>query len=263
MKKLENEYRQLMQNETPDLWERISAGIDAKIAEQKEEQQEEAQVESSEEQQEAHIEEQQPVKNKRQGVLLWKKYSLPLVACIAAVLCLPLMLTGFLRMAGGGSKSESAAADMAAPEAVYTTTTEAEDAPAEAYCEEAVMEESVIEEAETEEVVTEEAETEDANAGNTEMDGAASLETEKMAQDNEETIVLTVKDISQEITDMKDTEESLKAGTIYYMTTEEQGDCTVFVPKNQIFEPDSQPTLKILVKPGNGEYDYLFIEITE
>ena len=33
MKKLENEYRQLMQNEVPDLWSRIEAGIDAKIAE--------------------------------------------------------------------------------------------------------------------------------------------------------------------------------------------------------------------------------------
>ena len=32
MKKLENEYRQLMQRETPDLWSRIEAGIDAKIA---------------------------------------------------------------------------------------------------------------------------------------------------------------------------------------------------------------------------------------
>ena len=32
MNKLENEYKQLMQSETPDLWSRIEAGIDAKIA---------------------------------------------------------------------------------------------------------------------------------------------------------------------------------------------------------------------------------------
>ena len=32
MNKLENEYKQLMQSETPDLWSRIEAGIDAGLA---------------------------------------------------------------------------------------------------------------------------------------------------------------------------------------------------------------------------------------
>ena len=280
MKKLENEYRQLMQSETPDLWSRIEAGIDAKIAAGVVEEDSEEQIEEqadTEESKEDNVETvvefagQKAAGKRKAGKNFWKKYSLPLVACIAAVMCVPLVLTGFIRMASGGSKSaesamDTAAADMAAPEANYSTTTEA-DAPAE-YYEEVVMEESVEEEAAVTESTTAETledcfdaemvETESAPAD----EESAAYEEEKQMADNEESIVLTVINLSREIDDLAEAAAREK-GTIYYVTTEEEGDCTVFVPADCMMEPAPYPDFKILVKPGNEEYDYFYVGMAE
>lgn len=279
--RLEDEYRQLMQNETPDLWERISAGIDAKIAENNV-----AKDEVTNETEEiagvvVNMEAEQPVKIKKQGANFWKKYSLPLVACIAAILCVPLMVTGFLRMASGGAKSESAAADMAVPEEFYSTTTEAEDALAEEYFyEAAVEEEAVAEEAPaeaTESVMDEEttegssvndiedavtdlmAEDAEAETETTESQPAAETETLDLEKEKEE-LTLTVITFSTE-EDVFDEERA--KGTIYYLTTEEEGECTVFVPSDSAFIIDLNQQLKIVVEQGNNEYDYVFVKMAE
>jgi len=129
--RLEDEYRQLMQNETPDLWERISAGIDAKIA-----------ADGERKKTAENVEIGQQVKSKNRVITFVKKYSLPLVACIAAILCVPLMLTGFLRMAGG-AKSETAAADMVVTESGSMIA----EAPAEQYFEECTNDDDLLDQA--------------------------------------------------------------------------------------------------------------------
>lgn len=249
MKKLENEYRQLMQNETPDLWSRIEAGIDAKIAEDA--------IKNV-----VEFTEKKSVHKEKVGVNLWKKYSLPLVACIAAIICVPLLLTGFIRMASGGN-TESAmltemaadtAADCAAPEETTSVTMDSADEPTAAvvtegaYDEELLMEDSVAET--TEEELTE------------------SVAQSEVAEDNKQSVedlagakqVLTVTQISQST---EESGENREKGTVYYLTTEEAGECTLFVPADAQFEFDMEIQLKIQVEPGNEEYDFVFVEIVE
>ena len=226
MNKFENEYRQLMQNETPDLWSRIEAGIDAKIAAG-------AEVQS--------LTETKTIleTDKKKKQFSWKKYSLPLVACIAALLFVPLMLTGFLRMAGGGRKwaeTENAAADCAAPEEMISTTSDEAEMPAEEYlyfsenADEAVCDGASVEMAETESAPMEDAM----------ITGEA---------------VLTVTEILSEADALE--------GTIYNLFTIEEGECSVFVPLELSMVMDLSGETKILVSPGNGEYDYILVSSVE
>lgn len=284
--RLEDEYRQLMQNETPDLWERISAGIDAKIAADKRAE-DEVEVDNETEKTAGVVvsmNAEHPVKIKKQGVNFWKKYSLPLVACIAAILCVPLMVTGFLRMAGGGSKSETAEADMAVAEESYFTTTEAEDAPAEEYFEEAVMEEAAAEEAPAE--APESAMDEEATDGtmdNLAQDTAENFMGEKAETETESNAMQESAESEQELLDLEKEKEELTQiltvitfsaeegvldeerakGSIYYLTTVEQGECTVFVPSDLAFVIELNQQLIIVVEEGNDDYDYVFVKVVE
>ena len=52
-------------------------------------------------------------------------------------------------------------------------------------------------------------------------------------------------------------------GTIYYLMTEEEGECSVFAPSESAFVIDLDQQLKILVSPGNDDYDYVFVEIAD
>ena len=80
--RLENEYRQLMQNETPDLWKRIEEGIENTIQEQPEDSTENR------------------IKNKAGR----KKYIIPIAACVAACICIPAVVTGVFRPLTGISR---------------------------------------------------------------------------------------------------------------------------------------------------------------
>ena len=292
--RLEDEYRQLMQNETPDLWERISAGIDAKIAAGTEvdadacvEVTKNTPAEMTENSTGivTDFETQASAKNKIRSANVWKKYSLPLAACIAAVLCVPLMLTGILRMASGGSKStESAAADMAVAEEFYSTTTEAEDASSEEYFYEAAVEEEAAAEeapAEAPESVMDEETTEGA-IGNLTQDTAETLGEEIEETETEINESQTASGAEQEILDLEKEKEEQQVltvitlsaeegllgeerakGSIYYLTTEEEGECTVFVPSELAFVIELGQQIKIAVEQGNDEYDYVFVKMAE
>jgi len=274
--RLEDEYRQLMQNETPDLWERISAGIDAKIA-----------ADGERKKTAENVEIGQQVKSKNRVITFVKKYSLPLVACIAAILCVPLMLTGFLRMAGG-AKSETAAADMVVTESGSMIA----EAPAEQYFEEVAAEEAVFEEVALEEAAEEEAVIEEVMeeapaeeaSDNVAMMSDSKADTEKFA--TTESAVKESNDLSGNCREDQNTEnfiqgaskiltvisfsaqegvlnEGNEKGTIYYLMTEEEGECSVFAPSESAFVIDLDQQLKILVSPGNDDYDYVFVEIAD
>lgn len=254
MKKLENEYRQLMQNEVPDLWSRIEAGVDAKIAEN------------------GKIEE-----NKKRKVINWKKYSLPLVACIAAILCVPLLLTGVLRMTYGG-KAESAemeadcavadyaAADCAAPEETISVTTDT--------CAAVVTDEVCDEEVddayeENFEMTSDDsvamAESQLMEEPESMLDGTTtSGATDEYKQNKEEVSellqILTVINISKE---QDETASGHKEGMIYYLDTEEVGECTIYVPVDVEFVTDMDVQLKIQVEASGEDYDFVFVGIAE
>lgn len=254
MKKLENEYRQLMQSETPDLWSRIEAGIDAKIAEEKSAEKKPL--------------EEKPVRKEKTGVKIWKRYSLPLAACIAAIICVPLLLTGFIRMASGGkattteSAADYAAADCAAPEETTSVTMDCADEPAAAI----VTEESCDEEIDDAFVEMESASVENEE---TMLDGAVTeTTTESATEDSKQSAedlaglkqILTIIQISQG--NEADDENRVK-GIIYSLNTEEVGECTLFVPADAEFVTDMNSSITIRVETGNEEYDFVFVEIVD
>ena len=246
MNKLENEYKQLMQSETPDLWSRIEAGIDASLV-------------TSE-----------ASKSVRKSVVNWRKYSLPLVACIAAIMCVPLLLTGFFRMAGG--TKGAAEADCAMVE----TTTATMDCVAEEAIEESAIEyatETCMDAADTEEAfVAEEAaeeemaETEaysiqstedgaDAEGADTGGTGANKQALGEMAQ---ATHTLTVTEIA--VLDEKSA-GSHEGGIVYHMVTEEKGECTLFVPDDSDYQIDMNGHFTIKAVTTDAWYDYVLLEI--
>ena len=257
MKKLENEYRQLMQNEVPDLWSRIEAGIDAKIAESEK-------IEIKD--------------NKKRKVINWKKYSLPLVACIAVILCVPMLLTGFFRMAYGGETESTemaadcavadyAAADCAEPEETMSVTTDNSAA--------VVMNEAFDEEIDDAyEYVTEDSAEDDGVARaesqllseqESMLDGAiASGTTDDYKQSKEEVSesiqILTVIQIARE---KDETDNGREKGMVYYLDTEEMGECTLYVPVDTEFVMDMDTHLKIQVEACSEGYDFVFVGIVE
>ena len=307
MNKLENEYKQLMQSETPDLWSRIEAGVDAKIAtgEQVARGQiasENAEVVNTDEvtknAEKVNTDEiTKKVETSKQNkvfVINWKKYSLPLVACIAAIVCVPLLLTGFIRMAcgtKGAMETEDCAMvetttttmDCVAEETIeesaieYATETSMDNA---ADIEESFMEETCEEEmAEAEDYVTQATESNaDDNMTESaveEYDNAKSANVESADADNADTggtgankqikeevsqvtHILTVTEIA--VFDEKSA-GSHEGGTVYYIVTEEKGECTLFVPDDTEFQIDMNGQFTIKAETTNEWYDYVLIEV--
>lgn len=272
MNKLENEYKQLMQSETPDLWSRIEAGIDASIAIS--EKVANGKVASK------NAENVEAPKLNKSNVINWKKYSFPLVACIAAILCVPLLLTGFLRMAGMTKGSVEMAADCAMEETTAVTMDCAAEESIEEYAAEyatetcmddaAVIEESFMEEtceeemAETEVYVTQSTEsnvddntTESADADNADT-GGTDANKQVMEEIAQVTHILTVTEIA--VFDEKSA-GSHEGGTVYYMITEEKGECTLFVPDDSDFQIDMSGQFTIKAETTDEWYDYILVEI--
>jgi len=266
MKKLENEYRQLMQNEVPDLWSRIEAGVDAKIAEGGK-----SKSENIDDVDDAWAVETK--ENEKRKVINWKKYSLPLVACIAAILCVPMLLTGFFRMAYGGKSATTemaadyAAADCAEPEETMSVTTD--------NCTAVVTDEACDEEIDDAyEYVTEDSVADDsvAMAESQLMEEPESIldrettsgtvdDYKQNKQEVSESIqILTIIQITQE---QSEADSGSEKGMVYYLNTEEVGECTLYVPADAEFVSDMDVQLKIQVEPSDYEYDFVFVGIVE
>ncbi len=250
MNRLEEEYKQLRQSETPDLWERIEAGIDAINDTQADRVREAVKKGINENTNKGTYQGAGYRKHKKERSF-FRKYSLPLAACIAAVLCVPLIAAGFLRTVG--SRSESASdADLAAEEEYFALTAESYEEAEVENCEEAACEDTASNENTAEKEAKEDALTEDAapeeepvkNSGNS--DGG------------QQTITITGYSQGKE-----DLQEGRGEGSILEVITAEQGECSVFVPADAVFSlPPDQP-VRIVVEPGNGDYDYLFVEMAE
>ncbi len=303
MNKLENEYKQLMQSETPNLWSRIEAGIDAKIAaggqvargqiasENAEAVNTDEVTENAEKVKTDEVTKKvETSKQNKVIVINWKKYSLPLVACIAAIMCVPILLTGFFRMAGG-AKGAMETADCAMEETTAVTMDCAaeesiEESVAEYVTEDcmddaAIIEESYIEEtdeeemAETEAYVTQatesnaderivddydnmkSADVESADAANADT-GRTDADKQVMEESARVTHILTVAEIA--VFDEK-TAGSHEGGTVYYMNTEEKGECTLFVPDDMKFMIDANGQFTIKAETTDEWYDYVLVEI--
>lgn len=260
--RLEDAYRQLKQSETPDLWDRIETGI----------------KESTKGSTNANINESTNEnagyrKHKKTGRFL-RKYSLPLAACIAVALCVPLAVAGFLKVAGGGNQY-AADAEMAAEAENFAMTAESYEM-AEEECAEAGYDAAAYENAAEEAVMAEnaaadeEALTEDDSASGS-SDAALDSGTEKQSgteqslQDQAEpfdgsrqTLTITGSSAGKEILG-----EGQRGGTIYDVTTVEQGECSVFVPADAGFSLLPGQSVRIVAEPGNEEYDYLFVKMAE
>ena len=300
--RLEEEYRQLKQSEVPDLWERIKAGIDAGINAEVETETDarieaginaevddkadgtdngKVEVEIGEELRSEQVEvinELSKGKNKknRKAESSFRKYSLPLVACIAALLCVPLMLTGFLRILSGSSASYKA--EEAAPAENYATTAEASDELLPEAYEEEACEEAVCEDAAAEEVMAEQeaadsvCSQETADAANDTGNSGAAEDEMKQESDKEQAIqelaqkldenqvIITITGFSAEEGLL---EEGRSVGTTYFVTTVEQGECSVFVPSDAVFLVELDQSVRIVVEPGDGSYDYLFVRMAD
>ena len=200
MNKLENEYKQLMQSETPDLWSRIEAGIDASLVTSEAMVKEPVAGENADNVEVlgtgevvniGEIAKKDEVsKLDRSNVVNWRKYSLPLVACIAAIMCVPLLLTGFFRMAGGTKGAAEADCAM-----VETTAVTMDCVPEEAI--EESVEESAIE-----------------YATETCMDGVADTEEAFVEEETaEEEMAVTEAYSIQSTKDSADAEEADTGGT--------------------------------------------------
>lgn len=289
MKKLENEYKQLMQSETPDLWSRIEAGIDASLAASGKVASEQAASKNSENSEVVYTDEitesAESSKQNKVFVINWRKYSLPIVACIAAILCVPLLLTGFLRMAGTTKGSVEMAADCAMEETTAVTMDCAaeesvEESVAEYVTEDSMDDAAVIEETAetevyvtqatesnvdakaTEDLVDEYANTESADVGNADAYGEDTGGTDANKQATVETVqmshILTVTEIA--IFDEKSA-GTHEGGTVYYIVTEEKGECTLFVPDDLDFRIDMNGQFTIKAEITDSWYDYVLVEI--
>lgn len=264
--RLEEEYRQLKQSEVPDLWGRIEAGIDAKA---------DVRIEVGIN---AEVDDKADGRKKTQikKVSFFRKYSLPLVACIAALMCVPLMVTGFFRILSGNSKSFEAA-DTSPAENYATTTEEKDEFLPDAYeeeaCEEAVCEDAAAEEVMAEQEAADSAcsqETSDAtndtgNSGAVEDEMKQESEKEQAIQELAQKLdagqlIITITGFSAEEGIL---EEGRSVGTTYYVTTVEQGECSVFVPSDAVFLMELDQSARIVVEPGNGSYDYLFVRMAD
>lgn len=264
-KRLEDEYRQLMQSETPDLWDRIEDGIRNVEQELPEDIIPENIIEEK--------------KNRKRG-----HYALPIAACIAACICIPLAVTvifrtgifrtGILR----STKGENQMADMAAPEMAadmeensMVTEAIAEEEAGEDDC---AVEEKVYGSEDREAGEEEPAADTEAVAITSDEDGTAnsSSATEKVSGDTREDSG------SDRMTDMTEEKEGLQAakslhileissateytkengesGVVYQAATSEGGLCTIYVPSAADFTMESGEEYEITVTEGTEDYDY-------
>lgn len=205
MKSFENEYREMIQEEMPDLWGRIEAGL----------------VEKQSVTQENETQEKEDLEQNKK-IIMYKilKYSGLAAACICGVIVLPAMLL----LNRGGSYSEQA--ETACTEAVTEETLTAEMPVEEAAAEEvpaemadtekaAVMEEVLDEMTDEEKAVA----TEEAPAEIAVMEGA-----------QEEKEEMTDGAILSELTVRISEVETLKYHTIYKAVVVEDG--------NGVFQPE-------------------------
>ena len=72
--------------------------------------------------------------------------------------------------------------------------------------------------------------------------------------------ILTVTKISQ---DISETDSAREKGMVYYLATEEAGECTLFVPVDLEFVPGMDVQLKIQVEACDEEYDFVLVGIVE
>lgn len=218
-KKLENEYQKLMNNEVPDLWARIESGIDQRLV-------------AKEDSQGIELQEKEPsrvVETKRKK-FAWRKYSIPIAACVAGIICVPLALSGLF--VGGRSK------DAAVTESVLDS----------AHNESSQMQSAVTTDGATEEEKEEEAEAEVEMQDEVVVeDMAAEMAQEECKQSvNQENFVLTV-------TAIYEVEEK------YCISTHEEGECLLLVDEEIALQIAENAECKIVVAQDTDTGDYYFV----
>ncbi len=237
MKKLEDEYRQLIQSEVPDLWSRIEAEIDADYAGVT------------------------PVNNneKKKAYGFWKKYSLPMAACVAVALCVPLMMNGFLGIARGRYESaDTAAAGVEYAMENTSVTTDCAEEVEEAFVEESVADGTFVDESAEDGGVTEDCakETEDLK----EAISQESATEERLEKESEPVhFKLTINAVEASATSL---ENDAGEGIVYAVDTVEKGKCTLFVPAGADFDMSADVPFTVAAKPvDTGCYE--LVEVIE
>ena len=236
--RLENEYRQLMQNETPDLWKRIEEGIENTIQEQPEDSTENR------------------IKNKAGR----KKYIIHIAACVAACICIPAVVTGVFRPLTGISRKNFEEC----PQEDMMTDGDAADCVKE-------EEQSVITQEAAKEKLTEEMQ-EDKTAGILADEEAPDQETLVMEEaetfrkesGNEEdtaaSFTLYIREVfSEEIV----YSENNPAGTLYRIRDAKQGNCAVFVPSGMNWTVEAGKAYEAVEPEEESEYDYELVRPVE
>ena len=236
--RLENEYRQLMQNETPDLWERIEEGIENTIQEQPEESTENR------------------IKNKAGR----KKYIIPIAACVAACICIPAVVTGVFRPLTGNSRKDFEEC----PQENMMTDGDAADCVKE-------EEQSVITQEAAKEKLTEEMQ-EDKTAGMLADEDAPDQETLVMEEaetsrkesGNEENTAASFTLYIQEVfSEELVYSENNPAGTFYRVCDAKQENCTVFVPSDMDWIVEAGKAYEAVEPGAESEYDYELVRPVE
>lgn len=238
--RLENEYRQLMQNETPDLWKRIEEGIENTVQEQPED--------SSE----------NKIKNKDGR----KKYMFSIAACAAACICIPAVITGVFRPLSENKRKYFEES----PQENMMTDGAADCAEEEKAAEEADEEQSgVRQEAAKEELGEDKYED---SAADILADEATSVqnESEKLRKESESeklasaSVTLHIREVfSEEIF----FSENNSAGTVYRIREEKQGNCTVFVPPGMNWTVEAGKAYEAVEAEEDSEYDYEMVRPAE
>ena len=257
--RLEDEYRQLMQSETPDLWDRIEAGIQ-------------------------NVEQQSPKdtkEEKKKGS--WGRDLLPIAACVAACICIPMVMTGFFRTGKSQSPmAENQTADMAAPEQNSMAT--AEMADENVYREECAVAEEGMNNAAPEPMEEQRADT-GAAAFDAEEDSVYDLADDIAAEKSsssaeQESLRSELNDMEKEKEELQKTEtirlhiwkissaekytkENGDTGMIYQAETSEGGVYTIYVSSASDFSMESGKEYEIMVTKGNEAYDYEYAGLAE
>lgn len=288
--KLEDEYRQLMQSQTPDLWDRIEAGI------QNVEQKQPEKLENQDSKTESHKAKDSGIEDpgNRNGKTKRKqrnrgRYALPVAACVAACICIPLAITGVLKTGIlRPMKAENQAADMAMPEMAEDSMADAELAEEEAMDEGAPEEPGAGEECAAAKGTDDASQRYGADTGNASQDAAEDNAYNRGSADGEGTDSLAGTTMATEMADQAQEKEELqkqqsirlhileitssqdftkedgKNGILYRVRTVENDACTVYVDSLDDFSledfmknaVESGRECEILVIGGNGAYDY-------
>lgn len=243
--RLENEYRKLMQNETPDLWNRIEEGIENTVQEQPE------------------CGTVNKIKNKAGR----KRFMLPIAACAAACICIPAVVTGVFTLPAenNGKYFEESPQENIVTGEVAADCAE-EEKPAEEACEE---QPEAGQEAVKEEFA--EYKCED-SAADLLTDGTTSgrEESEKLRNDydnekqasasQEASLIFHIREVfSEEIV----YSENNPAGTVYRIREEMQGNCTVYVPSGVDWTVEAGKVYEAVEAEEDLEYDYELVQPVE